>query len=63
MHVVLRNRPDVVQDWSDEEVARRWWFLFPARKDAAGQPEEPTAADLQMPAADGERLAERRARR
>ena len=29
-HVVLRNRPDVVQDWSDEEVARRWWFLFSA---------------------------------
>ena len=45
---MLRNRPDVVQDWSDEEVARRWWFLFRARKAAAGQPEEPTAADLQM---------------
>jgi hypothetical protein len=61
-HVVLRNRPDVVQEWSDQEVARRWWFLFPGRKDAAGQPEEPTAADLQMLTADEERLAERRRR-
>jgi hypothetical protein len=25
MHLVLRNRPDVVREWSDEEVARRWW--------------------------------------
>ena len=61
-HVILRNRPDVVEGWSAEEVARRWWFLFPARKDAAGQPEEPTAADLQMLTADGERLADRRRR-
>ena len=28
-HAVLRNRPDVVAEWSDEEVARRWWNLFP----------------------------------
>ena len=62
LHVVLRNRPDVVPEWSDQEVARRWWFLFPGRKDAAGQPEEPTAADLQMLTADEERLAERRRR-
>ena len=52
----------MVEGWSAEEVARRWWFLFPARKDAAGQPEEPTAADLQMLTADGERLADRRRR-
>src|SRR5687768_4976391 len=33
LHVVLRNRPDVVASWSDLEVARRWWNLFPARRD------------------------------
>ena len=61
-HVVLRNRPDVVHESSDQEVARRWWFVFPARKDAVRQPEEPIAADLQMLTADEERLAERRRR-
>ena len=29
IHVILRNRPDVVAGWSDEEVAKRWWQLFP----------------------------------
>ena len=24
IHVVVRNRPDIVAGWSDEEVARRW---------------------------------------
>ena len=33
LHVVVRNRPDVVKEWSDEEVARRWWMLFPKRRD------------------------------
>ena len=28
IHVILRNRPDVVAEWSDEEVAKRWWQLF-----------------------------------
>ena len=32
IHVILRNRPDIVAGWSDEEVARRWWKLFPLRK-------------------------------
>ncbi|MCY2989441.1 MAG: hypothetical protein NTY19_16435 [Planctomycetota bacterium] len=59
---MLRNRPDVVHEWSDQEVARRWWFLFPARKDADGQPQEPTAANLQMLTADEEQLAQRRRR-
>jgi hypothetical protein len=31
LHVILRNRPDVVAGWSNEEVARRWWELFPLR--------------------------------
>ena len=32
VHVILRNRPDVVAGWSDEEVAQRWWQLFPFKK-------------------------------
>ena|GEM_PF-6853675 len=31
LHVNLRNRPDVVSLWSDQEVARRWLALFPGR--------------------------------
>ncbi len=31
VHVILRNRPDVVALWSDPEVARRWLRLFPGR--------------------------------
>ncbi len=27
LHVILRNRPDVVRQWSDEDVARRIWAL------------------------------------
>jgi hypothetical protein len=29
LHLILTNRPDVVLGWSHEEVARRWWHLFP----------------------------------
>jgi hypothetical protein len=33
LDVVLRNRPDLIAGWSDVEVARRWWNLFPLRRD------------------------------
>ena len=36
LHVILRNRPDLVNDWSNAEVARRWWNLFPDRKTPTG---------------------------
>ena len=32
LHVVLSIEPTVSRDWSDEEVARRWVQLFPARE-------------------------------
>lgn len=44
--VILRNRPDLVADLSDEEVARRWWRVCPKKKDANGEPIKPTLADL-----------------
>lgn len=46
LHVVLRNRPDLVKTWSDEEVARRWWNLFPQRRNRDGSPAEPAETDL-----------------
>ena len=48
LHIVLRSRPDVVKAWSDEEVALRWWKLFPQKKDKNGKATEPTDSDLGM---------------
>ena len=33
VHLVLRSRPDVVKEWDDSEVARRWLMLCPERRD------------------------------
>src|SRR5208282_5945106 len=41
LHVILRNRPDVVAFWSDSQVARRWLTLFPGR--VATKPDSPSA--------------------
>lgn len=46
LHVILRNRPDVVKTWTDEEVARRIWNLFPKRKDVDGRPADPQEHEL-----------------
>ena len=62
LHVILRNRPDLVSEWSDDEVARRWWALFPGRKDAAGHPEKPRQHELDMITSDRKKLAEIRLR-
>lgn len=61
-HVILRNRPDVVATWSDQEVARRWLLLCPIRKQDDGTPEIPTPAELRTITGNAERLAEIRTR-
>ncbi len=62
LHAILRNRPDVVKTWSDAEVARRWWNLFPSRRNKDGSPAEPAETDLNSLMADAKVLAELRAR-
>src|SRR5205807_487792 len=62
VHVVLRNRPDVVRGWSDLEVARRWWNVFPKRKDDDGNAKEPTDIELQMITFDPDKMTEIRQR-
>ncbi len=62
LHLVVRNRPDVVRGWSDEEVARRWWNLCPQRRNPDGSPAELEAHELRMLLADGQRLGEYRRR-
>ncbi len=62
LHLVLRNRPDSVEQWSDAEVALRWRKLFPQRDDVTGEPAEPDDHDLAMLMADSNRLATLRSR-
>ena len=57
LHLVLRNRPDSVEQWSDAEVALRWRKLFPQRDEVTGEPAEPDDHDLAMLMADADRLA------
>ena len=45
-HAILRSRPDLVQAWSPQDIARRWWYVFPKRKDKFGNPEEPKEQEL-----------------
>lgn len=45
-HLALKNYPDIVRSWSDEEVTRRWWQLCPKRREKDGTVAEPTAEEL-----------------
>lgn len=62
LQFVLRNRPDVVALWSDEEVARRWWTIFPQRREKDGAPALPQESDLGMITNNPQKLAEVRKR-
>ena len=59
-HLILRNRPDIVRGWSDEEVASRWLKLCPPRRD--GKPTKPTDSDIAMIVNNARRVAELRIR-
>ena len=61
MHLILRNRPDVVAAWTDQEVAIRWLRVFPGKRleEHLG---EPTENDVMMILGNAERLAEVRRR-
>jgi len=62
LHVIVRTRPDLAAGWSDEEVAARWWRLFPRRRDEHGAAAEPEPHELAMLTADPKAAAERRRR-
>ncbi|MCM2371110.1 transposase [Aporhodopirellula aestuarii] len=61
LHVILRNRPDVVASWSDAEVAIRWLRVFPGRR-MEEHLAEPTEHEVKVLAANSERIAEIRLR-
>ena len=58
MHLILilRNRPDVVASWSDQQVAIRWLRVFPGRR-LEEHLAEPTENDVNMLVNQPERLA------
>ena len=61
IHQILRNRPDVCAQWSDEEAAIRWLRVFPGRR-LEEHLAEPTENDVKTLVRDKERLAEVRRR-
>ena len=61
-HLIIRNRPDLAAQWTDEEVVRRWWRLCPERKDEQGRPAEPTELEIQSLLSDPAQVAEYRKR-
>jgi REP element-mobilizing transposase RayT len=56
LHLILRNRPDVVAAWSEKDVAIRWLRVFPGRR-LEEHLAEPTENDVNMLVNQPERLA------
>ncbi|MFO0921418.1 MAG: transposase [Pirellulales bacterium] len=61
VHSMLRTRPDIVELWSDEDVATRWLRLFPGKRleDFLG---EPSPQQIAMEIANAKRMKELRTR-
>ena len=55
MHLILRCRPDVVKQWTDQEVAVRWLRAFPGRR-LEEHLAEPTENDVQALVTDKAKL-------
>ena len=56
LHVVLRTRPDVVETWSDEEVAVRWLKIAKLKRGSEITGWEPTEAQVRLQLADPRRI-------
>jgi hypothetical protein len=55
LHVVVRNRPDIVKTWSDHEVALRWLQIFPGKR-TEDQLGDPVDIEVDILARDAERI-------
>ena len=60
IHLILRSRPDIARQWTDEEVARRWLTLCPPRQN--GRVAKPTESDIALITSDARQVAELRIR-
>src|SRR3989339_538163 len=62
LHLVLRTRPDLVESWSDKEVAARWLRLF-SRSGPTPDKDSPSAdGEIKVLTGNAERMAELRSR-
>ncbi len=61
-HMILRSRPDVVQSWSDEEVAVRWLRLGPKKRSDDASSGEISQPETDMIANNEQRTAVIRSR-
>jgi len=51
-HEILRTRPDLACELTPDQIARRWWELFPKRRDRFGNAKEPREGELDQILAD-----------
>ena len=62
LHVVLRTRPDLVENWSDEEVIRRWLRITKLTRNFKDEIEEPSETRVREKLLDKNYVAEVRKR-
>lgn len=62
LHLILRNRPDVVEGWSDREVVRRMLSINRLTKSLDGEFRQPTEAEINSVLSDPQRVAKYRLR-
>lgn len=60
LHVVIRNRPDIAENWTDEEVAKKWLKIFPVGAESDSQIE--LNSKINQLISNNERIAEVRKR-
>lgn len=58
----IRSRPNVVKEWGDVKVARRWLMLCPERRDKKRQTMEPTEFEINRIVNNKEKLSAVRSR-
>ena len=56
IHTVLRNRPDIVDGWTDQEVAVRWLSVFPGQRLEELHLAQPTEIQVQSLVNDADQL-------
>lgn len=62
LHMVIRNRPDIVQTWTDEEVVRRSLTIDKRTRNLDGEMEEPAPNEIRIAVNDPDRVKEFRQR-
>lgn len=58
-HLMVRNRPEIVEAWTDEEVVRRWLHICPVCRDRLGRPKPPTDRQVKKRLGEAKQYRER----